>query len=148
MLISTSVMAKSNVEFGGKLYQFRNTESGASAVESEEKHHFRPLERRSGTRAPTGRNIGGAGENNQGYVFRPLRNRRRLNSGNEDLPDQNLPVCPAIQEEPKDYSPAPPPEYTPYQPGVEYRGGYGAPPVPPPPGYMNPALPAPGYPRW
>jgi len=147
MLFTTSVMAGSNVEYGGKLYQFRDSGSAVSADDAPgSRHKFRPIQRHSGANAPAGRSIGGAAENGQGYVFRPLRNRRRWASGSEQDPRENVQACPAIEEKPKQQKFSTP-AYTPYRPRQRYQDGYGS-PLPPAGGYINPLPGVPGYPRW
>ena len=146
VVFSASVMAGSKVEYGGKLYQFRNSGSAAgSDAASGSKHKFRPLQRRSGSQAPAGRNIGGAAENDQGYLFRPLRNRNRWIPGSEDI-RQDAEACPAIEEEPQERNFSSP-AYKPYRPRQGYPGGFKA-PVPPPGGYLYPSPELLGYPPW
>ncbi len=146
VVFSASVMAGSRVEYGGKLYQFRDSGSVASSDdESGSKHKFRPLQRRSATNAPAGRNIGGAAENDQGYVFRPLRNRNRWIPGSEDI-REDAEACPAIEEKPRQRSFSSP-AYKPHRLRQRYPGGYEA-PVAPPGGYPYPAPEILGYPPW
>lgn len=146
VLFSASVMAGSKVEYGGKLYQFRDSGSAVSSGDApESKHKFRPVQRHSGPQAPAGRNIGGAAENEQGYVFRPLRNRSRWTPGGEDI-RQDAEACPAIEERPQERSFSSP-TYKPYRRRKGLPGGYMA-PAPPPGGYLYPAPEILGYPPW
>jgi hypothetical protein len=146
VLISASVIAGSRVEYGGKLYQFRNSgPSTSSDTASGSKYKFRPHQRHSGSQAPAGRDIGGATENGQGYVFRPLRNRNRWIPGSEDI-RQDAQACPAIEEKPRERSFSSP-AYKPYRSRQHDLGGYQA-PAPPPGGYLYPAAEILGYPPW
>lgn len=146
MLFSDSVMAASNVEFGGELYQFRNNGSSVSSDDaSAPKHKFRPLQRRSGSQAPSGRNIGGAAESNQGYVFRPLRNRNRWIPGSEDI-RQDAEACPTL-EEPSWERSSSSPALKPYRSRQRYPDEYNS-SLPPPGGYLYPAPEILGYPPW
>lgn len=146
VLFSASVLAGSKVEYGGKLYQFRDSGSAVSSDDaSGSKHKFRPLQRHSGSQAPSGRNIGGARENNQGYVFRPQRNRNRRLPGGEDI-HQDAMACPAIEEQPGERSFSSPVHES-YQPRQHNRGGY-MDPAPPAGGYLYPSPEILGYPPW
>jgi len=143
VLFSASVIAGSRVEYGGKLYQFRDSGPAVSSDDaSDSKYKFRSLQRHSGSQAPAGRNIGGAAGNDQGYVFRPLRNRNRWIPGSEDI-RQDAEACPAIEEKPRQrssFSPA----YKPYRPRQRDPGGYQT-PIAPPGGYQTPIAPPGGY---
>jgi hypothetical protein len=156
VLFSAFVIAGSKVEYGGNLYQFRDSGPAVSSDDaSDSKYKFRSLQRHSGTQAPAGRNIGGAAGNGQGYVFRPLRNRNRWIPGSEDI-RQDAEACPVIEDKPRERSFSSP-AYKPYRPRQRYPGGYQAPtpppggyqaPAPPPGGYLYPAPEILGYPPW
>ncbi len=146
VVFSASVMAASRVEYGGNLYQFRDSGPAVSSDDaSDSKYKFRPLQRHSGSQAPAGRSIGGAAGNDQGYVFRPLRNRNRWIPGSEDI-RQDAEACPAIEEKPRERSFSSPAN-KPYRPRQRYPGGYQA-PAPPPGGYLYPTPEILGYPPW
>ena len=148
VVFSASVMAASRVEYGGNLYQFRDSGPAVSSDDaSDSKYKFRSLQRHSGSQAPAGRNIGGAAGNDQGYVFRPLRNRNRWIPGSEDI-RQDVEACPAIEEKPRQRSFSSPayksPAYKPYRPRQRDPGGYQT-PMAPPGGYQTPMAPPGGY---
>lgn len=147
VLFNATVMAGSKIEYEGKLYQFRNSGSAVSSADaSDSKHKFRPRDARSGTQAPAGRSIGGRAGNDQGYVFRPLRNRdRRTPWGEEDI-RQDAQACPAIEERPQKRNSSPS-GYRPYSTRKLSPGGYNS-PLPPPGGYLYPSPETLGYPPW
>ena len=146
VLFSASVMAGSRIEYEGKLYQFRDSGSAVSSADaSDSKHKFRPRDTRSGTQAPTGRSIGGRFGNDQGYVFRPLRNRDRWNPAGEDA-RQDAQACPAIEERPRERNSSPS-RHRPYSTRNLYPGGSNS-PSPPPGGYLYPSPETLGYPPW
>lgn len=147
MFISAPVVAGSNVEFGGKLYKFREIESAAgNAKDAGSKPKFRPLGGAPGSQASIGRNIGGADANNQGYVFRPLRNRNRRVPGSEpDRAGEDVYACPLPEDEPGFR--APQPAYSPYRPAAPYQGGMRSPHLSPG-GFLPPVPGVSSRPYW
>ena len=146
VLFSASVIAASKVEYDGKLYQFRDSRSTVSSDDgADSKHKFRPRDRRSGTQAPAGRSIGGRAGNDQGYVFRTLRNRDRWKPGGEDI-RQDAQACPAIEEQPQQRNSSSS-RYKPYSTRKLYQRGYKS-PFQPQSGYLYPSPETLGYPPW
>lgn len=147
MFISAPAVAASNVEFGGKLYKFRDTESAAGDVkDAAGKPKFRPLGDAPGSQPPAGRNIGGADANAQGYVFRPLRNRNRRVPGSEpDQAGEDVYACPVPEDEPRFR--APQSAYSPYRPAAPSPGGLRSPHLPPG-GFLPPVPGVTGGPFW
>jgi hypothetical protein len=147
MFVSSPVVAGSNVEFGGKLYKFRDIESAAGDVNAAaSKPKFRPLGGAPGSPAVVGRNIGGADANDQGYVFRPLRNRNRRVPGSEpDQAEEDVYACPVPEDEPRFRTTRP--AYSPYQPAAPYPGGLRSPHLTPG-GFIPPVPGVTGRPIW